>query len=210
MRLWLFDRVGAIASPPSDMNKDGQQFVLTILGFLWLDDKELGYDPSVVSLGGQKYIEIMHNGQREYLMLDKLIRRAPCIVGRAICWKAYRKGDQSQTPLVIKDSWQYREREEEENLLREATDKGVINVAKYYYHEAVQVNSKVDDIRHNIRKGLDVTKAATYRPLRSDTLPSASDTADTTQTGRTSGIRTRRKRSSSKTDAPLPQGSVRA
>lgn len=35
----------------------------------------------------------------------------------------------SPGPLVIKDSWQYLEHEEEGELLREATDKGVVNVA---------------------------------------------------------------------------------
>ena len=35
MRLWEFDRVGGIASPPFDINKDGQQFVSVMLGFLW-------------------------------------------------------------------------------------------------------------------------------------------------------------------------------
>ncbi|KAL4403593.1 hypothetical protein CABS03_15045 [Colletotrichum abscissum] len=33
---------------------------------------------------------------------------------------------QEETPLVIKDSWQYPERDEEGDLLREVTDKGII------------------------------------------------------------------------------------
>jgi hypothetical protein len=36
------------------------------------------------------------------------------------CWKAFREGDESKIPLIIKDSWQYPEREEGK-LLREAT-----------------------------------------------------------------------------------------
>lgn len=36
------------------------------------------------------------------------------MVGRATtCWRAYREGDELQKPLVVKDSWQYPEREEE-------------------------------------------------------------------------------------------------
>lgn len=38
-----------------------------------------------------------------------------------------------------------------------ARGKGVINVARYY-HETVQVR---DDIRNNVRRGLDITRAAT-------------------------------------------------
>ncbi|KAH6706224.1 hypothetical protein BKA61DRAFT_697832 [Leptodontidium sp. MPI-SDFR-AT-0119] len=65
------------------------------------------------------------------------------------------------------DSWQYTEREEEEELLREATDKGVVNVARYYHHETVRVLGTNDDVRSNVRKGLDIMKAENYRPDRS-------------------------------------------
>ena len=36
----------------------------------------------------------------------------------------------------------------------------MINVARYYHHETVRVGGKDDDIRSNIRVGLDITKAA--------------------------------------------------
>jgi hypothetical protein len=48
MRLWEFDRVGGIASPPFDINKDGQQFVSVMLGFLWMNQEQLGFDPTIV------------------------------------------------------------------------------------------------------------------------------------------------------------------
>jgi len=78
------------------------------------------------------------------------------------CWKAYREGDELQTPFVIKDSWQYPEREEEGELLREATEKGVVNVARYYHHETVRVGGEDDDVCKNVRKGLEITKAINY------------------------------------------------
>ncbi|KAI9766362.1 MAG: hypothetical protein M1840_006626 [Geoglossum simile] len=37
MRLWEFDRLGGIASPPFDINKEGLQFVSAILGYLWMN-----------------------------------------------------------------------------------------------------------------------------------------------------------------------------
>lgn len=80
--------------------------------------------------------------------------RACCIAGRAtICWKAHREGD-PQTPLVIKDSWQYTEREEEGDFLQDVTDKGVVNVARHYYHQIVQVRGIDDNVRNSVRKGL--------------------------------------------------------
>jgi hypothetical protein len=57
-----------------------------------------------------------------------------------------------QDEFVIKDSWQYPEREEESKSLAEAMEKGVVNLARYYYHETVQVGGKVDDISYNVRK----------------------------------------------------------
>jgi hypothetical protein len=47
---------------------------------------------------------------------------------------------------VIKDSWQYLEREEEGDLLQEAIEKGVVNVARHYCHETVHVASQRDDV----------------------------------------------------------------
>lgn len=38
MRLWEFDRVGAIASSPFNVNEDGRQFVSVMLGFLLMND----------------------------------------------------------------------------------------------------------------------------------------------------------------------------
>jgi hypothetical protein len=92
------------------------------------------------------------------------MKRAPCIAGRATtCWEAHREGDESRLHLAMKDSWQFPERGEEGKLLREATDKEVVNVARYYRHETVRVGGQDDDIRGNVRRGLDITKAAHYR-----------------------------------------------
>ncbi len=68
------------------------------------------------------------------------------------------------TPLIVKDSWQYPEREEEGELLHEATEKQVKNVARYFHYETVRVGGQDDDIRANVRKGLDITKATNYKP----------------------------------------------
>lgn len=198
MRIWEFDRLGGIASEEFDINKDGLQFVSTILGFLWMSDKDLGFDPTINTSDGDRYIEIKRNDRTERLILDRLMGRAKCIAGRATtCWKAHYEKD-PRTPLVIKDSWQYTERVEEGELLREATDKGVINVARYYHHETVRVGDADDDVARNVRKGLDVSKATNYRPDRSMLTPSTT-TDDVARSSGGSG-----KRSSSEAGAALP------
>jgi hypothetical protein len=205
MRLWEFDRVGAMASTSFDVNKDGLQFVSTILGFLLMNDEQLGYDPSIISTSsGTNYIEILRDGRSERLILEGLMKRSACVAGRATtCWKARREGDDTNVPLVIKDSWQYPEREEEGELLREATEKDVVNVARYYYHETVQVNGEADNIRDNVRKGLDVKQSMNFRPSRYELPSTAYGTSRIGRISRSTST-TCRKRSSSQTGAILP------
>ncbi|PNY25614.1 Uncharacterized protein TCAP_04448 [Tolypocladium capitatum] len=201
MRVWEFDRLGGIASEQFDINKaeGGLQFVTTILGFLWMNEDGLGFDPTIITSGGERYIEIDRDGQTERLVFDAVIMRTPCIAGRATtCWKAHRKED-PRTQLVIKDSWQYTDRDEEGLLIREAIEKGVVNVARYYHHETVRVRGIDDDVRNNIRQGLDVTKATNYRPGCPLTPSSVSSVSGKGRSG-SAGV----KRPSNETDAALP------
>lgn len=83
MRLWEFDRVGGIASAPFYINKDGLRFVSVVLGLLWINRERLSFDPTITESDGVKYMKITRNGRQERLILDTLMRRAPCVVGRA-------------------------------------------------------------------------------------------------------------------------------
>jgi hypothetical protein len=202
MRLWEFDRLGGIASERFDINEDGLQFVSAVLGFLWMDEEQLGFDPTIITAGDKRYIEIERDNHTERLVIEKVVKRVPCVAGRATtCWRAHREGDDSQTSLVIKDSWQFPERDEEGELLREATDKDVVNVARYYHHETVCVGGQDDDIRGNVRGGLDITKATNYKPESS--MPPSTAGRRISRIGRSSSV-AGRKRSSSCTGAPLP------
>ncbi|CAI0652176.1 unnamed protein product [Colletotrichum noveboracense] len=199
MRVWAFDRLGAIASEQFDINKDGLQFVSMILGFLWMDEEALGFDPTVMISNDDRFIKIERNGSTERIVIDGVILRARCVAGRAAtCWKAHPEGH-PETLLVIKDSWQYPERDEEGDLLCGVTDKGVVNVARYYHHETVQVHKTNDDIWNNVRRGLDVTAATNYRPGQH--MPPSNTANDALRKGRSS---TSRKRPSSQTDSALP------
>ncbi|KAK6950139.1 hypothetical protein Daesc_008465 [Daldinia eschscholtzii] len=205
MRIWEFDRLGGLASEQFDINQDGLQFVSTVLGFHWMSEEQLGLDPTIsTEEDGRRVVTIRRNGRPERLVIDKLMKRAPCIVGRATtCWKAYREGN-PQTPLVIKDSWQYTERDEEGELLKEATEKGVVNVARYYHHETVFVSNKPDDVRGNVRGGLAITEARNYRTARPMFSPiTSTSTVSAPRQGRSSGA-AGVKRSSSQSGACLP------
>ncbi|KAL2884644.1 hypothetical protein HOO65_100048 [Ceratocystis lukuohia] len=202
MRVWAFDRLGGIASEQFDLNEDGLRFVYTILGFLWMNDEQLGFDPTIITTTNkERFIKVKRNGSTERIIIDKVIQRAPCIAGRATtCWKAHLEG-RPDMPLVIKDSWQYPERDEEGELLCEATTNNVVNVARYYHHETVQIHGADDDIRSNVRGGLDVTRASNYRPEH-PMLPRSSAAGAPRKGRKISAAGT--KRSSSHTGAPLP------
>lgn len=189
MRLWSFDRLGGIASERFDVNRNPLELITIVLGFLMMNNEQLGYDPTIVKSGMQRYIEVQRDGQTERFILDQLIFRQPCIVGRATtCWKAHRDGDDGETrrTFVIKDSWQYPECNEEGLMLQEATRKGVTNMAKYYHHEVVQVGGIDDDICGNVRKGLDWTAATVSLPVDSE----ASSPAASVQMSNTNNLMT--------------------
>ncbi|EHK22811.1 uncharacterized protein TRIVIDRAFT_133034, partial [Trichoderma virens Gv29-8] len=178
MRLWEYDRIGGIASEQFNINehKGGLEFVATILGFLWMDEEWLGFDPTIVTSGDDKrFIEIERNGQPERIIIDEVITRARCVAGRATtCWKAHPEDD-PETALVIKDSWQYPERDEEGEIIQEATERGAINVSRYYYHETVRIRGVDDDIRSCVRNGLDVTAATEETAATEDSKSSKSN-----------------------------------
>ncbi|KAF7863216.1 hypothetical protein EAF04_007298 [Stromatinia cepivora] len=199
MRLWEFDRLGGMASKSFDINKDGQMFVSTILGYLWMDEEDLGFDPTILKEGANKYINIQRNGSEERLCLEKLMQRQSSVVGRATtCWRGCVNGD---TRLVIKDSWEYEERPEEGILLKEVTEAGVENIARYYHHETLYVRDAVDDVRNNVRKGLqDASGRDPFQrrqPAISESTPSSA-TSGRLEGGRGRGRSGSRSRSSIK------------
>lgn len=146
LRLWVFDRVGGLASEGIDINKEGVRFISVILGFLHMNRKQLGFDPTIITQGTKRYIEIEKDGRKEHLVIEKVIGRSSRVAGRATTyWKVHRE-DQPDTPLLVKDSWQSPERDEEGLLLREVSEHGIVNVARYYHHETVHVDGRPDDI----------------------------------------------------------------
>ncbi|OJI90659.1 hypothetical protein ASPTUDRAFT_62688 [Aspergillus tubingensis CBS 134.48] len=163
MRTWTFDRLEGVASDRFDINTNGLQFVFSVLGFLWISDEQYWFDPTIIiTEDGRRFIEIEQNGEVQRLFLEGVIKRTPCIAGRATtCWKAYREDDPG-IPLVVKDSWQDTEHDEEGRLLQEATNAG--HCLRSW---------TVDDVRYNIRGGLDIRTATTLHHSEQAEAPSA-------------------------------------
>jgi hypothetical protein len=133
------------------------------------------------------------------------------VTGRIIiCWKTYRERDKFKQIFIVKDSWQYPKREEKGELLRETTEKGIVNVARYYYYKTVHVGGSEDDVNGNVRKGLNITKASNaFRIISANKIESKILSLNTSKTSIESLQRSRnksitRKRSSSSFNALLP------
>ncbi|KAI5861527.1 hypothetical protein GGS23DRAFT_575496 [Durotheca rogersii] len=176
MRVWNFDRAGVIGSAKFDINQDGLLFVSVILAFLSMNRESLGFDPTIISSGVKRYMEVDQGGQKKRLILDHMMSRSSSrIVSRGTtCWKAHLEGE-SQV-VVVKESWQPMERNEGE-LLRLATEKGVANVARHFHNWTVQVGGLPDNVQDNVRKGLDVRKGK--RVIRPPNPPSNTQTCPT-------------------------------
>ncbi|KAI9038948.1 protein kinase family protein [Aspergillus affinis] len=205
MRLWEFDRIGATASSSFDINPEPLRFISAILGFLLMDNEQLGFDPSIISSeNGERFIPIHRDGREERLILERLVKPSSCVAGRATtCWKAH-LDDEAKTPIIVKDSWQYPERAEEGEILQDIGTQGVVNVARYFHHQTVKAQGNVDDECSNVRKGLDVTKASNWRQVPSQ----VSEPSDVPRQGSTRKVKLGQKRSSSHTEPSLPPGYV--
>ncbi|KAK2730726.1 hypothetical protein FQN57_004184, partial [Myotisia sp. PD_48] len=104
-------------------------------------------------------------------------------------------------PLIVKDSWQYLERDEEGELLQEITEKGVKNVTRYYHHETVCVRGSNDNTHNGVRRGIDITKASNYHLSGSRPALSRSGSRSIKKAGKSSSSR---KRSSTFIDPLMP------
>lgn len=162
LRVWSFDRLGAIASEQINIQTDPLRFVSIMIAFLIMNDEQLGFDTSVKSDANTQYITISHGDNNERLTIEQVLLRTRSIVSRGtICWKAQSSVDGS--PLIVKDSWQHPERPEEGEMLRKLAEKNIPYVARYYHHEDVFFNGKKDDVK-NIRGGLNLEAATDHRP----------------------------------------------
>ncbi|POW02427.1 hypothetical protein PSTT_11774 [Puccinia striiformis] len=174
MRLWQFDRSGAIGSESFDIKKDEDNFskFLTIILFLLTSNKQvLGFDPSFIDIPGQastntgesQMIQIGTEPNRQELIIDRLLFRAQSICGRGTtCWQAHLSGDEL-TKFVVKDSWQPDHREVEGDMLREVTEKNIRHMARYHHHEQVKVAEQIVDVESYVRAGIAFTNGEKFR-----------------------------------------------
>ncbi|OAV91702.1 hypothetical protein PTTG_27886 [Puccinia triticina 1-1 BBBD Race 1] len=122
MRLWQFDRSGAIGSELLDIKNSKEhlyKFLNLITIFLTSNKRVLGFDPTCIDSDGQSLISI-RRGPADFVR-DRLLFRAPGIYGQ------------------------------EGSIFCDVARHNLPHVAQYYHHEDIHVASQQVDIESYIR-----------------------------------------------------------
>ncbi len=153
LRLWEFDRLGAVTSEAIIIHEKPELFVSILIALLDMGREQLGFDLGLDDFDNKRHVIIKgEDNATERLMIEKAVQKPWCIVGRATtCWVAHSEQDPEKM-FVVKDSWQYVDRPHEGELLKIALAKHVTNISAYHYHEDVQYNGWPDTVLTNIRK----------------------------------------------------------
>lgn len=177
MRCWIFHRGGGFSSDEFSINEQPELFGSVVVGYASMNPVELGYDPTLVSDSEGLHVTIpcsFGDGPRQRFILETPpFFGCSSIASRGTtCWKAKRERMDS-FPYVCKDSWRPEDYSSEGSLLAEAQVNGVHGVVEYIGHEDLCVGDLgLDDIAHNIMKGLQVGSPLNLRPSDSRTTNS--------------------------------------
>ncbi|KAJ7120471.1 hypothetical protein C8R43DRAFT_82309 [Mycena crocata] len=145
LRLIIFDRSGMTIATGFDIHASPELFIRVLAGITFCDDRaRLGYDTSIFTLEGHRFIEVEG---RLYQLVETLFI-SDAIRGRGtVCWRAICDGQE----YAIKDIWADMSRPHTEaDILRIAEAAKVAGVLTIVADVIVQVNG-VDDATQNIR-----------------------------------------------------------
>jgi hypothetical protein len=151
LRLWEFDRLGAVTSKAIDIHQEPELFVSILIALLEMGFEQLGLDLGQAGIHGKPHVEITGDHNRtERLIINKALQKLTSIVGRGTtCWAAHSELD-PEKKFVVKESWQHSDRPNEGTLLKTASANHATNISAYHYHEDVQFNRRPDTILTNI------------------------------------------------------------
>lgn len=94
MRLWEFDRSRGLASAPFNVNEDGLQLVKTVVGFLFMSEEGLGFDPTIITSGNERSIRCKSRTKQEQdasCLMGESCECGACPVGRQLVGRPMRK-----------------------------------------------------------------------------------------------------------------------
>ncbi|KAF3768265.1 hypothetical protein M406DRAFT_251224, partial [Cryphonectria parasitica EP155] len=145
MELWVFDRSGPYSSGEFDIHEEPDKFILSLAGYAFMSDEELGLDTFTNCRGSKRTITLTSDvhGKKRKLQLDQ----EPFVKQRAVVCRGttcFRTTDHNN---VVKFSWTSNKRPPEADHLRLAYEKGVEGIAQFVGYQRI---TSIADLRSGL------------------------------------------------------------
>ncbi|KAM0226762.1 hypothetical protein ACHAPO_012096 [Fusarium lateritium] len=136
-QLWVFDRNGAYASKPLDLDREGDRFLQVITSYAMMNHVELGLNTCVEKDGVGSFVTFPKNQGNEHERLyleDTPIRKFPGITYKGpTCYRA-RRVSSDEWEFVIKFAWRRTVETPEEEITGLVTERNVWGVVHLFGH----------------------------------------------------------------------------
>ena len=144
IHLAVFDRSGVISSMGFDIDKDPETFIHIVVGTLFLDAVQLGFDPTITYEPGGTENYLLFKGTK-YIITNVLYVEG-VIRGRGtVCYNVYPADGNPFDEYIVKDSWVDTSREDSEaDILRELKEQKIPGVPEIVGDEKVCVDGVAD------------------------------------------------------------------
>ncbi|KAA8912634.1 hypothetical protein FN846DRAFT_765578, partial [Sphaerosporella brunnea] len=158
MRVFRFDRSGAVASTPIDIHESPHVFLGALKGFAMMDSEQIGFDPTIrwcPYATEQVYDPTIHfilpslpdpfivaGGTKYRICRSFLVRRYAISTRGTVCWRArpFDAPEDSAWVYVIKDQWRAAKRDIEGDFLSRISP-GTTGLPKYIWHYNIHSSS---------------------------------------------------------------------
>ncbi|KAA8906170.1 hypothetical protein FN846DRAFT_767804, partial [Sphaerosporella brunnea] len=145
MRVFRFDRSGAVASTPIDIHESPHVFLGALKGFATMDAEQIGFDPTIRWCSDAKQIGFDPTIRwcSDYRICRTfLVRRYAISTRGTVCWRArpFETPEDGDWVYVIKDQWRAAERDIEGDFLARIAP-GTTGLPQYIWHDNIHSSS---------------------------------------------------------------------
>ena len=139
MEVWIFDRSGPYGPGPFDIHDEPERFIRVIVGYLMMDDEELGLDTFTQQDSAGRFITL-EQGDEKLMKLrlepSALVYQRAIVCRGTSCFLAKTPNSESHN-CVAKFSWTSDRRRPEVDLLSVACQRGVKGIANLIGHQKI-------------------------------------------------------------------------
>ncbi|KAA8908016.1 hypothetical protein FN846DRAFT_686002 [Sphaerosporella brunnea] len=171
MRVFRFDRCGALASTPIDIHWCPRLFLAAMRAFVRMDAEEIGFDPTIRWMPGTRHTTecvydptvhfalpalpapfIVADGTRYRIDPSFIVRRYAIATRGTVCWRAklFDAPDGAPWQFVVKDQWRATERDVEGGFLARIAP-GTAGLPGYVWHTDTHLDGTVIDVCRHVR-----------------------------------------------------------